>query len=179
MLFLVPQGGPKGRPRTPTMSQKVQQIGPKDPTEHPARSNLVESCAKTGARNCISVMSYWVWSQTESTCPHVLPRCSQMCPDAAQISFWGLGPKAPQGGPKGLPRALKVSSKVTKWSPTAIPNQQKSIERIRELVLKAVWLDLLRLFYKWYPEIEVFRRFGTQKLVGERCHHASKENKQK
>jgi hypothetical protein len=140
---------------------------------------LVESCAKTGARNCISVMSYWVWSQTESTCPHVLPRCSQMCPDAAQISFWGLGPKAPQGGPKGLPRALKVSSKVTKWSPTAIPNQQKSIKRIRELVLKAVWLDLLRLFYKWYPEIEVFRRFGTQKLVGERCHHASKENKQK
>ena len=45
----------------------------------------------------------------------------------------------PQGGPKDPPRALKVSPKIQKWSPTAIPNQQKSVKRIRELVLKNVW----------------------------------------
>ncbi len=31
--------------------------------------------------------------------------------------FRGLGPKVPQGGPKDLPRALKVSPKVPKGAP--------------------------------------------------------------
>ena len=81
-LFVAP-GWSQGPSQDTNNEPKGTKIGPKDPTEHPARSNLVESCAKTGARNCISVMSYWVWSQTESTCPQVLPRCSQMCPDAS------------------------------------------------------------------------------------------------
>ena len=80
-LFLVPQGGPKGRPKTPTMSQKVQKSVPKTPSSTPQDQILSKVVQQNGARNCISVMSYWVWSQTESTCPQVLPRCSQMLPD--------------------------------------------------------------------------------------------------
>ena len=79
-LFGAP-GWSQGPSQDTNNEPKGTKIGPKDPTEHPARSNLVESCAKNGARNCISVMSYWVWSQAESTCPQVLPRCSQMLPD--------------------------------------------------------------------------------------------------
>ena len=40
------------------LEPKAFQGGPKDPPEHPTRSNLVEICKKSGARNCISVMFY-------------------------------------------------------------------------------------------------------------------------
>ena len=64
---------------------KAFQGGPKDPPEHPTRSNLVEILTKSGARNWIYVMFYWVLSQTEPTCPKVLPRCFQMFPDASRV----------------------------------------------------------------------------------------------
>ena len=67
------------------LEPKASQGGPKDPPELPTRSNLVEICTKKGARNWISVMFYWVLSQTEPTCPQVLPRCFQIIPDASRV----------------------------------------------------------------------------------------------
>ena len=67
------------------LGPKAFQGGPKDPPEHPTRSNLVEICTQKGARNWISVMFYWVLSQTEPTCPQVLPRCFQIIPDASRV----------------------------------------------------------------------------------------------
>ena len=55
------------------------------PPRAPYKSNLVEICTKKGARNWISVMFYWVLSQTEPTCPQVLLRCFQMFPDASRV----------------------------------------------------------------------------------------------
>ena len=54
----------------------------------------------------------------------------------------------PRGRPKGPPMTLKVRTKVKKWSPMVIPNQQKSIKRVRELVLKAAWL-----VSQWLPNV--------------------------
>ena len=67
------------------LEPKASQGGPKDPPELPTRSNLVEICTKKGARNWISVMFYWVLSQTEPTCPQVLPRCFQIILDASRV----------------------------------------------------------------------------------------------
>ena len=67
------------------LGPKAFQGGPKDPPEHPTRSNLLENLPKSGGRNRISVMFYWVLSQTEPTCPKVLPRCFQMFPDASRV----------------------------------------------------------------------------------------------
>ena len=56
--------------------------------------------------------------------------------------FWDLSPMVPQGASKDPSRALKVSPKVPKWSPTAIPNRYKSIKMgPRISFLKTVWLD--------------------------------------
>ena len=79
-LFGAP-GWSQGPSQDTNNEPKGTKISPEDSTEHPARSNLIEGCSNNGARNCISVMSYWVWSQTESRCPQALPRCSQMLPD--------------------------------------------------------------------------------------------------
>ena len=67
------------------LEPKASQGSPKDPPELPTMSNLVEICTKKGARNWISVMFYWVLSQTEPTCPQVLPRCFQIIPDASRV----------------------------------------------------------------------------------------------
>ena len=67
------------------LGKNAFQGGPKDPPEHPTRSNLVKKLTKSGTRNWISVMFYWVLSQTEPTCPKVLPRCFQMFPDASRV----------------------------------------------------------------------------------------------
>ena len=67
------------------LEPKASQGGPKDSPELPTRSNLFEICTKKGARNWISVMFYWVLSQTEPTCPQVLPRCFQIIPDASRV----------------------------------------------------------------------------------------------
>ena len=95
----VPQ---KGTPKSDSfvvfrgLEPKASQGGPKDPPELPTRSNLVEICTKKGARNWISVMFYWVLSQTEPTCPQVLPRCFQMFPDAPRVLIRVIGKELPR-----------------------------------------------------------------------------------
>ena len=79
------------------LGPKTSQGGPKDPPELPTRSNLVEICTKKGARNWISVMFYWGLSQTEPTCPQVLPRCCQIIPDASRVLIRVICKELPTG----------------------------------------------------------------------------------
>ena len=75
-------GWSQGPSQVTNNEPKDTKINPKDPTEHPARSNFVESCATNCARNCISAMSYWVCGPRLNPhahkCFHDARRCSRM-----------------------------------------------------------------------------------------------------
>ena len=64
--------------------------------EHSTRSNLVEILTKNGGRNRISVMLYWVLSQTEPTCPKEIPGGLRFFPEASRVLIRAIC--------KGLPR---------------------------------------------------------------------------
>ena len=89
-------------------SQRRSRMVPKTPPEHPTRSNLVEKLTKSCARNWISVMFYWVLSQTEPTCPQVLSRCFQMFPDASRVLI--------RVSCKELPRRRQEKQTKTKYT---------------------------------------------------------------
>ena len=67
------------------LGPKAFQGGPKDHPEHPTRSNLLENLPKSGGRNRISVMFYWVLSQTEPTCPKEIPGGLRFFPEASRV----------------------------------------------------------------------------------------------
>ena len=64
--------------------------------EHSTRSNLVEILTNNCRRNRISVMLYWVLSQTEPTCPKEIPGGLRFFPEASRVLIRAIC--------KGLPR---------------------------------------------------------------------------
>ena len=76
----------------------------------------IEACRRFGTQKLVGERFKKHKNTASEKYAHIVHKVIVLC-------FLGLGPKAAQGGSKDLPRAFKVSPKVPKWSPTAIPNQ--------------------------------------------------------